>query len=382
MHEKEVGRIVLLTLNLRYASRHRHGRYARRTDERVDGAATELVHQLCGQQTAASRNAEGGKAANDDEDGLNTQEISGRGGRTNRNTQEDGDNVHQLVLRRLGETLGHAAHIEQITEHETADERQRIGHNKTYHTGYDDGEKDLFLHRNLAESRHLDGALLGSGQHTHEGRLDHRNERHVAVCGNSDRTQQSGSQGLGDQNRRRTVSATDDTDGCRLLRGKERRQQGKTKGDKHAKLCACADEQALGVGDQGGEIGHSADTDKDQAGIYTQLYTEIQKVEESAVVEDQTEVNLVGNKIIQMEQICTGQVGEQHTHGDRQQEQRLKLFDNGEIHKDAHDGEHHKLLPARGVKRPACARQIKKTLPCTGLGKEHLPYTRTREEID
>jgi len=41
-----------------------------------------------------------------------------------------------------------------------------------------------------------------------------------------------------------------------------------------------------------------------------------------------------------MEQIGTGYICQQHAKGNRQQQQRLKLFNNGQIDEYAHDGEH------------------------------------------
>ena len=35
--------------------------------------------------------------------------------------------LHEFVLRRLGETLGHAADIEQVAQHQEADQRRCVG---------------------------------------------------------------------------------------------------------------------------------------------------------------------------------------------------------------------------------------------------------------
>ena len=59
VHEQEVGGVILLSLKLGDARRHRHGRHAGRTDERVDGTAADDIHELCGQQSATGGDREG-----------------------------------------------------------------------------------------------------------------------------------------------------------------------------------------------------------------------------------------------------------------------------------------------------------------------------------
>ena len=93
MHQQEVGRIFLLAHNLRNACSHRNGRNARRTDQRVELTAGELVHEL-GQQHAAGRAAaERDDAQHDDLDGLKAQEGLAIGGSADRYAKDAAEAV-------------------------------------------------------------------------------------------------------------------------------------------------------------------------------------------------------------------------------------------------------------------------------------------------
>ena len=130
MHEQEVRGIVLLADGLRHAGGHRHGGNACGTNQRIDGTTAELVHDLSGDQTTTGGHAERGETAEDDQNGLQAQEVGRRGGSADRDAQEDGDDVHQLVLGSLGQTVGNAANVEEITEHQATDECQSVGNNE------------------------------------------------------------------------------------------------------------------------------------------------------------------------------------------------------------------------------------------------------------
>ena len=47
-----------------------------------------------------------------------------------------------------------------------------------------------------------------------------------------------------------------------------------------------------------------------------------------------------------VEQPCARNIAEEHTKSDRQQQQRLVLFLDGQIKKEAGDADHHRILPA------------------------------------
>ena len=49
-------------------------------------------------------------------------------------------------------------------------------------------------------------------------------------------------------------------------------------------------------------------------------------------MEDKAVIDLIGNEVFQMEQVSTGNIGQQHTHGDGEQEQGLEFLDDGQVY--------------------------------------------------
>ena len=66
------------------------------------------------------------------------------------------------------------------------------------------------------------------------------------------------------------VCAADDADGAGFRAG-EAHETAAHEGDEDAQLGGCAQQQGLGVGDEGTEVRHSAHAHEDQAGIDAQL---------------------------------------------------------------------------------------------------------------
>ena len=91
-----------------------------------------------------------------------------------------------------------------------------------------------------------------------------------------------GSETGGDEDRRRTVRAADDTDGGGFLRG-EAEELGAHIGHEDTELGSRTEQQGLGVGDQGTEVGHGADAHEDQAGIDAELDAEVEDIEQAEV---------------------------------------------------------------------------------------------------
>ena len=123
-----------------------------------------------------------------------------------------------------------------------------------------------------------------------------------------------------------------------------------------------AQQQALGVGNQGAEVGHSAHAKENQAGINAQLDAEIQVVDQAgrdgaAVGQSRSAecrpVDVPSVKQFAVEHVGAGQVGQQHAEGDRQQQQRLELFDNGQIGQETGNREHNQRLPVVGQQSKA-----------------------------
>ena len=83
--------------------------------------------------------------------------------------------------------------------------------------GDDDGEQDLLGLGDTAGGRHDDLTLFFSGQDLHDGRLDNRHQRHVAVRGNRDGTQQVRGQAGGDEDSGRAIGTADDADGTEFI---------------------------------------------------------------------------------------------------------------------------------------------------------------------
>lgn len=84
----------------------------------------------------------------------------------------------------------------------------------------------------------------------------------------------------GDKNGRRTVRAADDADGAGFLTG-EAHKAAADKRDKNTELRRRAQQQALGIGDEGAEVRHGANAHENKAGINTQLHTEVEDVHQS-----------------------------------------------------------------------------------------------------
>ena len=113
------------------------------------------------------------------------------------------------------------------------------------------------------ELTHDDLAVLLAGQRLHNRRLNDRNQRHVGICGDSDRSQQTRSQFGGDIDSGRTVRAADDADRTGFS-GREAQQQRYDERQEDAQLSGSAKQQTHRVGDQRTKVGHRADAHEDE----------------------------------------------------------------------------------------------------------------------
>ena len=196
MHEQEVTGILALAFLLGDTRSHRNSGNTGRADERVDLLAfrQENVHEL-GKQDAAGRAAhEGDDAHGEDAERHRAEEGLGLRRSADGDAEENDDDVHELVLRGLGQTVDHAALTEQVAEHQAADQRSCARNEQSDERGDGNRENDLFLLGNRTQGVHADHALLLRGQAAHDGRLDDRDERHVGISGNGDRAEQLGGQ--------------------------------------------------------------------------------------------------------------------------------------------------------------------------------------------
>ena len=107
VHKQEVRRILLLTYGLRNASSHWHGRYTRRTDKWVDllTLREEEVHKLSEEQTTCSTTAKCKDTEYKDTDSTEVEERISSSCCTNRDTEEDNNDIHQLVLCSFSKTV-------------------------------------------------------------------------------------------------------------------------------------------------------------------------------------------------------------------------------------------------------------------------------------
>ena len=125
------------------------------------------------------------------------RKVCSGGGSAYRDAEEYGYDVHQLVLGGLGEAVGNAALAEQVTQHKQADKRRRGRQHEGYEYGDHDGEYYLLLLAYRPQLLHLYPALFLCRQRLHYRRLYDRNQRHVRISRDGDRTEKIGSKPTG-----------------------------------------------------------------------------------------------------------------------------------------------------------------------------------------
>ena len=329
MHEQEVCRVGLLAFDLRNARGHWDCGNAGRADQRVDLAARQLAHDLAEQQAADRGEHERDQAEDDDLDRLHGQELLRDRLTPDRQAEEDGDDIAQRVLCRVGQTIGHAAFAEQVAQHQHADQRRRIRNEQDNHGRYRDGEHDLLGLGHRTELLHLDLALLFGRQRAHQRRLYQGDKRHIGIRGDRDCRQVIRSQTRGDQDSGRAVRAADNADRSSYIRGKAQRQRHQERG-KNAELRRRAQQQRGRPRDQGAEVGHRADAKENQRGVDRMLYPLIEHPQHAGA----------GAVCRRVEQAGQGEVRQQDAERDRYKQQRLKLFADAEKQQHKRDQDH------------------------------------------
>ena len=108
VHEKVVALVVASADILRDTCGHRDSRDTGRTDQRIDLAARGVVHDDTAGKPADRGDGEGDQAEDDDLDGVEVQEVLRDHGGADTGGQEDGDDVHQRVLCRIGKPVRRA----------------------------------------------------------------------------------------------------------------------------------------------------------------------------------------------------------------------------------------------------------------------------------
>ena len=158
----------------------------------------------------------------------------------------------------------------------------------------------------------------------------------------------------GDEDSGGAVCAADDGDGGRLLLGEVHQTGSGQQTSAHVsaedtELSGSAQQQALGVGDQGCKVGHGADAEEDQRRVDAQLDAHVKHVSQTAVVQDLDPhgvLQTVTNEVLHVNDAAAGEVGQDHAEGHGQQDQRLKLFDDSEVEQEAAYADHHCVQPA------------------------------------
>ena len=125
------------------AGGHRHRGHAGGANQRIDLSAAQLVHQLADQQAADGAEGERDQAQHNDLDGVELQEPGSDHRGADADAQEQGDDIHQGVLGHVAQALGHAGFLEQVAEHQAADQGRGGGQQQDDEDRDHDREQDL-----------------------------------------------------------------------------------------------------------------------------------------------------------------------------------------------------------------------------------------------
>ncbi len=107
MHQQEVSGILTLPFHLGNTGSHRHSGYTRRTNKGIDFSTTEFIHYLAHQDTTGSTKGKGENAQAHNFNGFEIEEGFRIGSGAHRNTKENNNDVHQLILGSLTQAVHH-----------------------------------------------------------------------------------------------------------------------------------------------------------------------------------------------------------------------------------------------------------------------------------
>ena len=181
----------------------------------------------------------------------------------NTEPQHNGDEVDENGLRCLAQGIQNTAFPKQIPEHEEAHQRGAgRGRDSCCH-GNENREEDLcgFFYIPFSVG-HPNQPFLSRGHQADYRRLNNGNQRHIAVSGHHNGPQVFGAQGIGYKNGGGAVRRANDGNGCRVPEVKK--ETGQNQGQKNAQLGSGAEEHQPGLFQQGAEVDHGADADKEQ----------------------------------------------------------------------------------------------------------------------
>ena len=247
MHQKEVLIVLLKTQLVDHAGGHGECGNACGTDHGIDLLLGEEIHQLCDHNAAEGVEDEGKQTQPHDQQGFPLQEFRRRHAGGNSDSQEDGDQVCQHLLRGFGQRVQNAAFTDQVTEHQKSDQSHGVGGNDAHDDGDDDGEEDAGgLGNGLAVILHADQALLAGGADLDDGGLDDGNQRHIGVRRNHDRRRVVGVQHVGNEDGGGTVRRADDGNGRRIVQ-LEAQEGGKAQGEENTELRRRTEDHIFGI---------------------------------------------------------------------------------------------------------------------------------------
>ena len=331
---------------------HGKRRDARRADHGIELAALrqKQVHQL-GEQHAAHRvQHKGRQPQQQNEQRFGGHEFVGGHLAGYRQSQQDGDEVGQHVLRSFGQRVEHAAFPQQVAEHQKAHQRHAGGSHQPGQHRHHDGEQDAggFAHAALPVG-HADAPLLLGGYQPDDRRLHDGHQRHVAVRRHHDGPQIPAAQLVGHKDGGRAVRRADDGDGGGVRQRKKQPRQHQR--EENAQLGRRAEQHQPGLFQQRAKVDHRADADEQQKRKQLVGHDRLKQYRQGTF--DPALRDGPGQRQIHQNR--------PEAHG--QQQAGLHFFDDGKVDQHAADAPHHHHLP---VQRPKGGEQAAK-----GLQKFH-----------
>ena len=141
----------------------------------------------------------------------------------------------------------------------------------------------------------------------------------------------------GQEDRRRTVCSTDDTDRTGFSRAKAHCVSTQ-ESHEDTDLRSCSEKKRLRVRNQWSEICHSSHTDEDKTGIHTCFDADIEHIQQTTFFENRS-VRVISRTVgiekrrpqLAMIHSRSRQVGEQHTKSNRKQQERLVFLMNSKV---------------------------------------------------
>ena len=340
MHQDEVIRIIFQRDLGSDTAGHRESGDTAGTDERVDLAAGDDLHQLTEQDAGNSIEDEGQQTKGHDEEDAPVQEAFAGHGTADCQTQEQGGNVDDLILGGFVQTIDNTGLLHQVTQHQRRDQRSSIRRNNGDGDGDKHRENDDSAVGNFTRSIfHMDLAIFPGSQGLHDRRLNDRDQGHIGISGNRDRAEHMRSDLGCDINGCRAVNGTDGTDGSGFsktpaqLREQFGQNTAQDQGTVNTKLSGSAEDNHLRHRQQRTEVDHRTYTDEDE---------EREKFSgNTGIIDDFHEAD-------------TGihaQVRQNTAETDGQQQGRFIFLDDGQCDQHKTNHKHDTVLPAEMVKR-------------------------------